>query len=68
MNCPICADAVSDGAMSSGHWYRHMDTRPDGRFTWSCACGPSGMSWEHRVHAETALAFHMVDHHGFRQS
>lgn len=67
--CVICGADVGRSAMDAmGHWSEHVTEIEEGEgaggFTWTCACGPSGMWWSEDYQAAAGLTMHMIEQHG----
>ena len=66
--CPICTTRF-DAGHESAHWETHVTEIPDGegehggRFTWTCVCGPTTMTWPSSNAAASGLALHMQQRH-----
>jgi len=68
ITCPICT-VHFDAPNRTVHWTSHVKPLPDSKpgvpseFTWTCACGPSTMTWPDAESAAAGLALHMQLRH-----
>jgi len=68
ITCPICS-VHFDAPSRSAHWATHVDQLPAnapehaGEYTWTCACGPSTMTWVDHDGASAGMALHMQLRH-----
>jgi hypothetical protein len=68
VTCPICLTHFH-APQKLAHWTTHVKKIPanaaenPGQFTWTCACGPSNMTWSDVGGAAAGMGLHMQLRH-----